>query len=67
MSQLLEFYEKLLKFCGLEVDPGTGKIYDNSTSKKVYILLDDKEMILPTYENLRDPNIKNKAVFHPIP
>lgn len=67
MSQLIDFYNKLIHFCGLEVDQSTGRIYDNSTSKKVYILIDDKEIVLPTYENLRNPNINTKIVFHPIP
>ncbi len=67
MSQLIDFYVGLLHFCGLEVDEATGRIYDNSTSKKVYILVDGKEMVLPTYENLRKPNIGDKVIFHPIP
>jgi hypothetical protein len=67
MSQLIDFYTKLLHFWGLEIESSTGRVYDNSTSKKVYILVDDKELVLPTYENLRNPDIGNKTVFHPIP
>lgn len=67
MSQLIDFYTSLLQFAGLNIEHSTGKVYDNSTSKKVYILVDEKELVLPTYENLRSPDVGNKVIFHPIP
>jgi hypothetical protein len=66
MSKLIEFYTKVLSFAGLEVDEN-GKIFSNIIGQKIPILVDEKEMVLPTDAQLRNPSIADKVVFHPIP
>ncbi len=66
MSKLIEFYTNILTYCKLKVDK-SGTVYTDSTGKRIPILIDEKEVVLPTQDNLRSPDIMNKIIFHPIP
>lgn len=64
--KLLEFYESLLKFCGLEVN-SEGKVYTGPqiSDGKQPILLNSAQMVLPTKENLKY-NDESKIIIHPL-
>ncbi len=67
MSKLLDFYESLMAYCNLKVNPATGSVYSDGTGKKTAILIEDKELVLPYPSVLSSSDIADKVVFHPIP
>ncbi len=67
MSKLLSFYESLITYCGLKVNPSNGAVYSDSTGKKIPIMVEEKELTLPYASVLSSANIGEKFVFHPIP
>lgn len=66
MSKLITFYEQILSAYNMTVDK-KGYVSTNgfgNTSPKV---IKDKRMALPTRSVLRDPEVSELFVFHPIP
>lgn len=67
MSKLVDFYESLIEYCNLKINPATGSVYSDGTGKKTVIMIEDKELVLPYPSVLSSADIGTKAVFHPIP
>jgi hypothetical protein len=62
--ELLDLYKSILKFAGMDANPdgfiSTGKDGTRPT------IISDKRLVLPTEYQLRNPNPKEKMVFHPL-
>lgn len=58
-------YESILKFAGLETD-NSGYIYTVIGDRKEPISIDGLRLVLPTQEQLRQFNPKEKIIFHPL-
>lgn len=65
-QQVLDYYEDVLRFCEIKVGKDH-KLYDTSTDKKIPILINDKEVVLPYDSILRSELVKSCHVFHLMP
>lgn len=64
MNDLNLIYKNLLEFAGLVVDDD--KIYIEGKDKLIPIKIDNKQLVLPTNANLKNLNLDEYVIFHPL-
>ena len=65
MEELLEVYRNMLAYAGMTSD-NEGFIYTVIADHKENALLDGKQLVLPTLEQMRSLSKDTKVVFHPL-
>jgi len=63
--ELIKLYESILKFTGVSVDKD-GYAFAELENRREPILINGLRLALPTSEQLRDQNTKDKVIFHPL-
>lgn len=64
--ELTKVYESVLAVAGLKPDSEGFISLELTKSNKTHAMVDGKRLVLPTEEQLRNPDMANRIIFHPL-